>query len=411
MMDGHAILFKNIDTDNRTLDTYILDKDGNETCIFQNNEIISMGLGNSAFDTRFSTGWFGEGLVAYVETTFDTSSDDFTSRVLGYMDSTGKTVIDLSDRGYRNAYPFHDGLACVSYANGEFGYIDKTGREVLSNQFDTHGQPFYGGLAAKEDRGSYGYIDMSGQFVIPPVYRYTFSGGDGNLLAVQSYDTGEWGLIDRDNNVVVPFEYDDISAFENGVAYAIKDGYVYIITKAAAKPTVGGFSDVYEGDYYADAVVWAVENDVTSGVGSGKFAPGNNCTREQIVTFLWRANGSPEPKTTANPFTDVGQSSYAYKAILWAVENDITSGTGNGKFSPGASCTRDQAVTFLWRSEGKPAAASGSSFTDVKTGDYFADAVAWAVANNITSGVGNNRFNPSGTCTRGQIVTFLYRNK
>lgn len=409
MMDGHAIVFKNIDTDNRALDTYILDKGGNEVCIFQDNEIKSMGFADQVFFPRFSTGWFGERLMAYYDHSWDDLGNS-TTKVLGYMDSTGKTVIDLSDRGYINAFPFTNGIAVVINGEGKCGFINKSGELVIPCEYDDVVTTYDSLIVVKKD-GKWGAIDAQNNVIVPFSYESSFGTGDDGITAVGN--DGKYGLIDRNNNVVLPLEYDDVSTFTDGVAYAIKDGYVYIITKdeTPAKPTVGGFSDVYEGDYYADAVVWAVENDVTSGVGSGKFAPGNNCTREQIVTFLWRANGSPEPKTTVNPFTDVGQSSYAYKAILWAVENDITSGTGNGKFSPGASCTRDQAVTFLWRSEGKPTEASGSSFTDVKTGDYFADAVAWAVANNITSGVGNNRFNPTGTCTRGQIVTFLYRNK
>lgn len=177
------------------------------------------------------------------------------------------------------------------------------------------------------------------------------------------------------------------------------------------KPTVAGFSDVYEDDYYADAVKWAVENEVTSGTGDGKFSPGNSCTRGQIVTFLWNAAGKPEPKTTSNPFTDVKSSDYYYKAVLWAVENDITSGTGENSFSPNNSCTRNQAVTFLWRAEGKPGVDSGNAFIDVESGSYYEDAVNWAVENKITSGTSANQFSPGQVCIRGQIVTFLYRTK
>lgn len=355
-----------------------------------------------------TVGTFGEGLIAYYEHSWDAVGNAIT-KVLGYMDSTGKTVIDLSDRGYTNAGPFFDGLAWVNKSDG-IGFINKNGEEVIPGNYSSVWSFADGFAAVRDDRGMWGSIDKNGNTVVPFEYSRSFGSGDDGIMTVAKSDD-KFGLVDRNNNVILPLEYDDISTFTEGVAYAVKDGYVYVITKQASKPTVGGFNDVFEGDYYADPVVWAVENNITSGVGNGKFAPNSNCTREQIVTFLWRANGSPEPKTTVNPFTDVGQSSYAYKAILWAVENNITSGTGDGKFSPGASCTRDQTVTFLWRSEGSPTAASGSSFTDVKNGDYFADAVAWAVANNITSGVGNNRFNPRGTCTRGQIVTFLYRNK
>ena len=170
-------------------------------------------------------------------------------------------------------------------------------------------------------------------------------------------------------------------------------------------------ADVKTNDYYADAVAWALENSVTSGTGGSAFSPNEPCTRSQIVTFLWRVYSEQEPTITENPFTDVKPSDYYYKAVLWAVEKGITSGTGNGTtFSPSDVCTRDQAVTFLYRAAGSPAVTDGSSFTDVPKGEWYADAVAWAVANSITRGTGDGTtFSPNDTCTRAQIVTFLYR--
>ncbi len=173
---------------------------------------------------------------------------------------------------------------------------------------------------------------------------------------------------------------------------------------------VGGFDDVVSTDYYADPVVWAVGNGITNGVAPRQFNPKGACTRGHIVTFLWRACGSPEPETAASSFSDVQDTNqYYYKAVLWASENGITSGTGDGKFSPNKTCTRDQAVTFLWRSQGEPEAAPSSAFTDVKAGSFYEDAVNWAVANGVTSGTGSGKFSPGKTCTRGDIVTFLYR--
>ena len=173
---------------------------------------------------------------------------------------------------------------------------------------------------------------------------------------------------------------------------------------------VGGFDDVATTDFFADPVVWAVENGITNGAGKGAFNPKGSCTRGQIVTFLWRACGSPEPESTASLFADIQDSAqYYYKAVLWAVENNITGGTGNGQFSPGKTCTRDQAVTFLWRAQGQPETASSSSFTDVKPGSFYEAAVNWAVENGITGGTGNGKFSPGKMCTRGEIVTFLYR--
>lgn len=173
---------------------------------------------------------------------------------------------------------------------------------------------------------------------------------------------------------------------------------------------VGGFDDVVSTDYFASPVVWAVETGVTNGAGKGRFNPGGACTRGQIVTFLWRAQGAPEPASSTSPFTDVQDpSQYYYKAVQWAVENGITGGTGDGKFSPGKACPRDQAVTFLWRAQGKPKAVSSSPFSDVKPGSFYEEAVNWAVANKITSGTGGGKFSPGKTCTRAEIVTFLYR--
>ena len=169
------------------------------------------------------------------------------------------------------------------------------------------------------------------------------------------------------------------------------------------------FIDIPQGSYFELPVKWAVDKAITKGVDTTHFAPNDVCTRAQIVTFLWRAKGCPEPQKTDNPFKDVKADAYYYKAVLWAVENDITNGTGADTFSPDAGCTRSQVVTFLWRSEGKPAPASSANpFKDVKSG-YFYDAVLWAVERQITNGTAADAFSPEDVCTRGQIVTFLYR--
>lgn len=168
------------------------------------------------------------------------------------------------------------------------------------------------------------------------------------------------------------------------------------------------FYDVPNNAYFYEAVKWAVENGITTGVGNDLFAPEQPCTRAQIVTFLWRAAGSPEPKGAASGMTDVVSGSYYEKAVAWAIENGITTGTTTSTFSPDATCTRAQAVTFLARAL-KAKAASAAEFSDVPTGSYFADAVAWAAANGVTEGIGGGLFGSDNDCTRGQIVTFLYR--
>ena len=178
---------------------------------------------------------------------------------------------------------------------------------------------------------------------------------------------------------------------------------------AETQPSQKGFNDVKPGDYFYDAVNWAVEKGITTGTSATTFSPNASCTRAQIVTFLWRAAGSPEPKTASNPFTDVAANAYYCKAVLWAVENGITTGTSATTFSPGAPCTRAQGVTFLWRANGRKAASAAASFTDVASDAYYAPAVAWAAEQNVTGGVGNGLFSPDTTCTRAQIVSMLYR--
>ena len=167
------------------------------------------------------------------------------------------------------------------------------------------------------------------------------------------------------------------------------------------------FYDVPNGAYFYEAVKWAVENGITDGVGDNLFAPGQPCTRAQIVTFLWRAAGSPEPKT-ASSFTDVSASAYYAKAVAWAVENGITNGMTATMFAPDATCTRGQSVTFLYRAL-KGTASGSTNFTDVKSDAFYADAINWAVANNVTNGTSNTTFSPNADCTRAEIVTFLYR--
>ena len=192
----------------------------------------------------------------------------------------------------------------------------------------------------------------------------------------------------------------------------------YTFTMPASKVTVtvtfmddntmlNFFVDVKASDYYYDAVLWAAQNGITSGTDAEHFSPNQPCTRAQIVTFLWRAAGSPEPKAMSS-FSDVSADSYYAKAVAWAVENGITTGTGDGKFSPDATCTRAQSVTFLFRAIGK-LVDSKAEFSDVLTDSYYANAVAWAVENGVTNGIGDGLFGPDNSCTRAQIVTFLFR--
>ncbi len=174
-------------------------------------------------------------------------------------------------------------------------------------------------------------------------------------------------------------------------------------------PADNPFNDVHENDYFFSPVEWAVENQITTGTAPETFSPEEACTRGQIVTFLWRAKGSPEPQTTANPFTDVQQGEYYTKAVLWAVEQGITNGSSATTFSPDDTVTRGQTVTFLWRTEGSESISVDNPFTDVPANQYYSDAVLWAVKNQITTGKTASLFGPEDPCTRAQIVTFLYR--
>ena len=216
------------------------------------------------------------------------------------------------------------------------------------------------------------------------------------------------------------YQLDDLTVTDkNGKELKLTDkgNGKYTFTMPASKVEVNAtfvkevetspFSDVSTSAYYYEAVKWAQEKGITGGIGNGLFGPNRPCTRAQIVTFLWRAAGSPEPKAMSS-FADVSTDAYYAKAVAWAVENGITTGTGDGKFSPDATCTRAQSVTFLFRAIGK-LVDSKAEFSDVLTDSYYANAVAWAVENGVTNGIGDGLFGPDNSCTRAQIVTFLFR--
>ena len=192
----------------------------------------------------------------------------------------------------------------------------------------------------------------------------------------------------------------------------IEDGNAAVDTEqtiALEKPFANPFTDVPEGSFYYEPVLWAVRKGITTGATATTFNPNGNCQRAQVVTFLWRAAGSPEPTSTENPFTDVKESDFYYKAVLWAVEKGITNGLTADTFGPFALCNRAQVVTFLWRAMGSPDSTAKVTFTDVKDGQFYSTAVAWAVENGITNGISGTEFGVGGICNRAQVVTFLYR--
>ena len=182
-----------------------------------------------------------------------------------------------------------------------------------------------------------------------------------------------------------------------------------LLTELMDNSGVIGFSDVKSTDWFYKPVMWAVKNDVTGGIGNGMFGPQALCTRAQVVTFLWAANGKPAPQTAENPFTDVADDAWYAKAVLWAVENGITGGTSPTTFGPDNYCTRAQVVTFLYAAAGKPEMTASSTFDDVADSDWYAKPVIWAKENNVTGGISATEFGPNNTCTRAQVVTFLYK--
>ena len=254
-----------------------------------------------------------------------------------------------------------------------------------------------------------------------PSYSVTTPGKTENGTVTVSPRSAEKG--DTVTITVKPdsgYQLDDLTVTDkNGKELKLTDkgNGKYTFTMPASKVEINAtfvkevetspFSDVSTSAYYYEAVKWAQEKGITGGIGNGLFGPNQPCTRAQIVTFLWRAAGSPEPKSMSS-FSDVSADSYYAKAVAWAVENGITTGTGDGKFSPDATCTRAQSVTFLFRAIGK-LVDSKAEFSDVLTDSYYANAVAWAVENGVTNGIGDGLFGPDNSCTRAQIVTFLYR--
>lgn len=233
------------------------------------------------------------------------------------------------------------------------------------------------------------------------VYRRDFVGSDWETWALKAKASGtEW----TDETAIPGRQYE----------YRIRaewDGTLGGYSNSVDMPR-NPFEDVPDGAYYHAPVLWAYTHEprITAGVDATHFGPNNSCTREQIVTFLWKAKGAPEPTVTESAFTDVAPGSYYCKAVLWAAENGVTSGVGDGKFGVGAGCTREQTVTFLWAAFGRQAhTQSESPFSDVASGSYYYDPVLWAVENGITAGVGNGQFGVGQICTRAQVVTFLYK--
>lgn len=296
------------------------------------------------------------------------------------------------------------------------GTIDKTAFDDQTGEIKisvsavfvkSSGPHYWGGGSAgasttvRSQSTAHGTFDVSDRYARP-----------GQTVTVtprpdSGYMVGDVVVRDRDGNLIPVTDNGD-----GTYSFVMPESkYIPVTVSVTFVPdnTVGGFIDVTTDDYFADAVQWAVEHGITAGTSANTFSPNAGCTRGMIVTFLWKAYGSPEPATTVNPFIDVPASEYFCKPVLWAVENGITAGTSANTFSPNDTCTRGQAMTFLYKAAKSPAAGTANAFVDVPAGAYYAQPVAWAVNNGITAGTSATTFSPDATCTRGQIVTFLYK--
>ncbi|MBR4132094.1 MAG: S-layer homology domain-containing protein [Oscillospiraceae bacterium] len=312
----------------------------------------------------------------------------------------------ISDRAKQTYEAFLDGGVLG------FSYDDGT----------VHAALFANTLTQKgHQRDEYAYIS---NFIFSSLLGDAYQGlAEGDPLPDPYVADLNTAIADAEEMDVAKYPASLVAAFQKALADAkaakdskdqnVVDNAFYALDEAMGAIWNFQFDDVSDpSQYYYDPVYWAFDHNpqITKGTSDTKFSPDAGCTRAQAVTFLWRAAGEPEPASSTNPFEDVIESDYYYKAVLWAVEKGITTGTSATTFRPDHTCTRAQIVTFLWRNADKPEPSSSTNpFTDVKDGDYFAKAVLWAVENGITTGTSATTFRPENTCTRAQIVTFLYR--
>ena len=359
--------------------------------------------------------------MAAKEYTFTISVAKLTVTALDKRITAGQSAPDLTTPVLGEDYKVdgllgQDALTAVTLTYGETPDTSKTGSYTIN---------------ISAEQANYDITTVPGTLTITP---RPSSGGGSTTYPVNTPNKTENGTVtvspryaERGDTVTITvkpddgFKLDELTVIDkNGNELKLTDkgngkytfkmpaGKVTVsATFAAEKTAADYFADVPANSYYADAVLWAAKNGITGGIGNGLFGPNQPCTRAQIVTFLWRAAGSPEPKAMSS-FADVSTDAYYAKAVAWAVENGITTGTGDGKFSPDATCTRAQSVTFLFRAIGK-LVDSKAEFSDVLTDSYYANAVAWAVENGVTNGIGDGLFGPDNSCTRAQIVTFLFR--
>ncbi|MCI9445066.1 MAG: hypothetical protein HFF69_10180 [Oscillospiraceae bacterium] len=429
----------------------VVDLDGREVCTLTDAYV---DFGSGYHDGRIAAAGFGE----WVETgnrayrRFQAGEGSW-----GYRDISGELAVAYQ---YDEAAPFSEGMAGVGLKGGEdrtlYGFIDPDGNEILPLEYDGYVSCVNGSGAVLKN-SMWAYVDQSGRFLTG--FRFNMvsnftegvarvqSGGhrsvadstgsilfttdgksalscSGGVIPVQNED-GLWGIYDKSGSLLVDFEYDRAFHWDGYLWLKRGDLWRVYVTedvladRAAAvaaaaeakkdaeeKPVaaVGTFSDVAPDAYYAQAVTWATDSDIVTGTGGGLFSPDRSCTTGEVVVCLWRAAGRPEPQIV-NPFADVSPTHYYYQAALWAYENGLVEGE---VFAAAEPCTRAMAVSYLWRLDGRPFLLT-DAFADVPSDAEYAQAVAWGVSRGITEGNDSGLFDPDGICSRGQIVTFLYR--
>ena len=326
----------------------------------------------------------------------------------GFVSPDGEMAIPAE---YDGARSFEDGVGAL-LSGDKWAYVDQEGRLLTGFDHEEAG-PFREGIALVRRGGRIEAVSERGRvlFTTDAVEALAFSGG----VAVLRDAEGAWGVCDGEGDLLVSYEYE--GAFHWDGYLWLKRGELWrvyrtedVIEAGKAAPEgesagVGSFLDVPEDAWYAAAVTWATDHDVITGTGGGLFSPDRPCTTGEVVTFLWRAAGCPEPEGGENPFADVSATHYYYQAALWAYENGVVSGEA---FGAAEMCSRGMAVAYLWRLAGSPGGYL-PVFADVSPDADYAQAVSWAVSEDITGGSGGGAFHPGEICSRGQIVTFLYR--
>lgn len=322
------------------------------------------------------------------------------------------SIVD-EERSLHLASNFMRGIQ--TFAMGDTVYIEQEPNDLLEQSDRVDNDDTYVGEVLNDDTDVFAfqlemdtYVDI---YLLADVYGCVAGLYDNNGKLMYEFEyagTDENGFHVNTLQVKLPGNTSSNDYYYIGVGL---DTYFDTYSTYAFHTLFYPFLDVSDSSkYFYDPVIWAVQNGITSGVTEEYFKPNNTCTRAQVVTFLWRAAGQPEPKSTVNPFTDIKPGKYFYKAVLWAAERGITSGVTKTTFGPEESCTRAQVVSFLWRAAGQPEPRSyNNPFSDVGSNKYYYKSVLWAVENGITSGFSADIFGPNSTCTRGQIVSFLYR--